>query len=173
LVAIAGLAPDARGDIYVSGSFRWVQGVQGAALRHYGNTSDLTIGYVRDSGRLEWAAGGLVEGWFGHAPFGMGPGAANAYVSPGLEAAVSWRDGAWQIGPRIAVAASGWSNANDNFGSRRTGVPPVITVGVRARSHAWSFALDVIRAESPTPDAPSPDDQGGTSVAFGIGYRLR
>jgi hypothetical protein len=128
VIASIALAPDARADVYANGSFRWIQGVEGAALHHYGNTSDVAIGYVRSNEHLEWLAGGLVEGWFGHAPFGMGPGAANAYVSPGVEAGVTWRDGAWQIGPRIAVAA---------------------------------------------PDAPSPDDRGGTSVAFGIGFRLR
>ena len=158
-------------DLYATGTWRWVQGAHGAAATHYGNTSDVAIGYTNGT----WSAGAVVEGWFGHAPFGKPPGAADAYVSPGVEAELAWRAGAWQLGPRVAVSASGWSSAaGDHFGDRRDGVPPVATLGVRARYRGrWLAALDVVVAASTTPGAPPPDDRGGTSIAFGVGVVLR
>jgi hypothetical protein len=177
VIALALAAAVELADVYATATARWVQGVAGAASTHYGNTEDVAVGFASDrAAAWSWWAGAVVETWFGHAPFGKGPDAANAYVSPGVEAGAAWRAGErWRVGPRVAVAASGWSNAgDDSFGGRRTGVPPVVTLGVRAVWRArWLAAVDVVIAASPTPDAPAPDDRGGASIAFGVGVVLR
>jgi len=143
-------------------TLRWMQGIQGAAVDHYGNTEDVAVGVARGP----WHAAGLVETYFGHAPFGKPDGAANAYVSPGIEVGAGW--GPWRLGPRVALTLGGWSNAD---GERR--VPAAVSLGVRGRRGGWVFALDVVRTASTVPNAPAPDDRGGLSVAFGVGYAFR
>jgi hypothetical protein len=135
-------------------TFRWLQGIQGAAVEHYGNTEDVAVGYAHGP----WHAAVLAETYFGHAPFGKPDGAANAYLSPGVEVGAGWGD--WRIGPRAAITYGGWSNGAGD-------VPAAVAIGVRGRHGAWVFALDLVRAASPIAGLG-----GGTSVGFGVGYAL-